>query len=100
MSRHDPSRLRQRAQILRTLAGTIESNPAMSLEAHAGPDTWRTPRADLCRWILGTNQAQVHRAADDLRWSAQRLERLAAEVEAEIHAGIMSSTATFGGGTS
>ncbi|CAN5552364.1 hypothetical protein BH23ACT3_BH23ACT3_03680 [soil metagenome] len=97
MSRHDPTQLRQRAQTLRTLARTIESNPAMSLEAHAGPDTWRTPRADLCRWILSTNQAQIHRAADDLRWNAHRLERLAAEIEAEIMSGITSRPTALGG---
>jgi hypothetical protein len=83
MSQHDPTQLRQRARTLRSLADAIESTPAMSLETHAGPDTWRTPRADLCRWILGTNQAQIHRAADDLRWNAHRLERRAAEIEAE-----------------
>jgi hypothetical protein len=91
MSQHDPTQLRQRARILRTLAGTIESNPAMSLETHAGPDTWRTPRADLCRWILGTNQAQAQRAVDDLRWSAHRLEQQAADIE--------TGQAAFGGVT-
>jgi hypothetical protein len=83
MSSDDPSLLRRRATTLRSLAGTIESTPAMSLETHAGPDTWRTPRADLCRWILVVNQSQVHRAADELRWSAHRLERRATEIELE-----------------
>lgn len=82
MSHHDPTHLRARARTLRTLADSIERTPAMSLDAHAGPDTWRTPRADLCRWILGSNQAQVHRAADELRWSAHRLDRQAAELDA------------------
>lgn len=82
MSQHDPTQLRQRAHTLRSLAVTIEATPAMSLETHAGTDTWRTPRADLCRWVLDTNQAQVHRAADDLRWNAHRLDRRAAEIEA------------------
>ncbi|TVR26552.1 MAG: hypothetical protein EA389_05195 [Ilumatobacter sp.] len=83
MSTHDPDHLRRRARTLRTLATTIESTPAMALDAHAGSDTWRTPRADLCRWILSTNQAQVHRAAEELRWDAHRLERRAAEIELE-----------------
>lgn len=79
---HDPGHLRARARDLRNLADTIERTPAMTLDTHAGPDTWRTPRADLCRWILGSNQAQVRRAADDLRWSARRLEQRAAELDA------------------
>ncbi len=82
MSEH-PNELRRRARVLRVLAGRIETTTAMSLDAHAGPDTWRTPRGDLCRWILGANQSQVHRAADDLRWSAHRLEQRAAEIEIE-----------------
>ncbi|MEX2625633.1 MAG: hypothetical protein WD225_02050 [Ilumatobacteraceae bacterium] len=82
MSDH-PNELRRRARVLRALAGRMEATPAMSLDAHAGSDTWRTPRGDLCRWILGANQTQVHRAADDLRWSAHRLDERAAEIESE-----------------
>lgn len=82
MSDH-PNELRRRARVLRLLAGRMEATPAMSLDAHAGPDTWRTPRGDLCRWILGANQTQVHRTADDLRWSAHRLDERAAEIESE-----------------
>lgn len=82
MSDH-PNELRRRAHVLRVLADRIEATPAMSLDAHAGPDTWRTPRGDLCCWILGANQTQAHRAADDLRWNAHRLDERAAEIENE-----------------
>ncbi|MCU0259526.1 MAG: hypothetical protein MUE78_00775 [Ilumatobacteraceae bacterium] len=78
----DAHHLRDRARALRALATEIERTPAMSLDRHAGPDTWRTPRADLCRAVLRTGQHQLHRAADELRWVAHRLELEAASVEA------------------
>lgn len=81
MSREDPHELRRRARALRQLATQLESTPAMSLDSHAGHETWQTPRAELCRWILGSNQSQVHRAADELRWNAHRLEVRATEAE-------------------
>lgn len=81
MSTHESARLRARARLLRSLATTIETTPAMSLDVHAGSDTWRTPRADLCRWILSSNQAQAHRMVEGLRWDAHRLERQATEIE-------------------
>lgn len=76
----EPHELRRRAGVLRSLATRIESVAAMSLDAHAGPDTWRTPRGDLCRAMLDANQVQVHRAADELRWRAHQLEHRAHEI--------------------
>lgn len=84
MARDDPHLLRGRAHDLRILATELESTPAMSLDVHAGPDTWQIPRAELCRWLLGVNQAQLHREADGLRWSAHRLEQRAIEIEIEL----------------
>lgn len=94
----DPNELRRRAGVLRSLAHRIESTAAMSLDVHAGHDTWRTPRGDLCRWMLGANQSQVHRAADELRWHAHRLDQRAAELVAERVALVAASSAL--GGTS
>jgi hypothetical protein len=76
------NQLRQRARHLRDLANSIESLPVMSLEGHAGDDTWRGPRPMLCRSTLGSNQRQLHAAADDLRSHALRFERHAAELDA------------------
>lgn len=53
----------------------------MSLAEVAGPETWQSPRADVCRWILGINQGQVHRAVEELRWTAHRFEISAVEIE-------------------
>lgn len=74
--------LRRRAGHLRDLATAIENLTIMSLETHADNHTWRGPRPDLCRSILRTNQQQLHRAADDLRWHAHRFEQQAAELDA------------------
>ncbi len=74
--------LRQRALHLRELACTIESLPVMSLDGHADDDTWRGPRPMLCRSTLGSNQQQLHAAADDLRSHALRFEHHAAELDA------------------
>jgi hypothetical protein len=73
--------LRERARHLRELAETIESMPVMRLEHHADDDTWRGPRASLCRSTLAVNQQQLHRAADDLRLHAYRFEHRAAELD-------------------
>jgi hypothetical protein len=77
----DAHELRERARTLRSLASEIERGPAMSLDRHAGPETWRTPRAELCRSVLRTGQRQLHQAAEELRWIAHRLESEAASCE-------------------
>lgn len=80
----DPSiqLLRARARTLRSFAERIERSAAMRLDEHAGPETWHSPRADLCRWVLGINRTQLRRSADELRMHAHRLEQQAAEIEA------------------
>lgn len=74
--------LRHRAQHLRELATSIEALPAMSLDSHAGDDTWRGRRALLCRSLLATSQHHLHAAADDLRTHASRFDRAADELDA------------------
>ncbi|HYN31795.1 MAG TPA: hypothetical protein VES40_04160 [Ilumatobacteraceae bacterium] len=76
------NQLRQRARHLRELANAIEALAVMSLEGHADDDTWRGPRPMLCRSTLGTNQQQLHAAADDLRSHAHLFERRAAQLDA------------------
>ena len=76
------NQLRQRAQHLRDLAGSIESLPVMRLESHATDDTWHGPRPMLCRSMLGKNQQQLHVAADDLRSHAHLFEQRAAQLDA------------------
>jgi hypothetical protein len=76
------NQLRRRARHLRDLATAIERLPVMSLDTHAGGDTWRGPRADLCRSTLRTNQHQLHGVADDLRWHAHRFDGQADELDA------------------
>ena len=76
------NQLRLRARHLRDLANSIESLAVMRLDGHADDDTWRGPRPLLCRSTLGSNQQQLHAAADDLRWHAYRFEQHAAELDA------------------
>jgi hypothetical protein len=78
-----PAAFRARAQALRSLANELERTPVMSLDQDAGPDTWQSPRADVCRWVLGVNQAQLRRAIEELRWNARSLESQALELEHE-----------------
>jgi hypothetical protein len=65
--------LRERATHLRQLAVRIEQSGVMRLDVHAGDDTWRGARAELCVATLVHNQHQLHHAADDLRTHAYRL---------------------------
>lgn len=80
----DASTMRARAQHLRALAIELERTPAMALEHFAGADTWCSPRADTCRDQLIADQTRMFHAADDLRWTALRLEQRAADVEGEL----------------
>ena len=88
MGTYEQHELRQRARHLRSLAGQVESSPVLALHRHAGPDTWRTPRAELLLGILSANQAQLRRAAEELRWQAHLL---------ETRADRMMMTTTVGG---
>jgi hypothetical protein len=80
----DPSKLRMRAGLLRALAVELERTPAMALERFAGPDTWRSPRADACDHELGAAQTRMFHAADDVRWTALQFERCATDIECEL----------------
>ena len=73
--------LRQRAATLRDLAGSIERSIVMSLEELAGDAAWSSPRARLCEAMLERNLHQLHRAADDLRDTAFRLQARAGELD-------------------
>lgn len=82
MSHADAIDLRRRARRLRDLASRIEGSPALSLERAAGDDTWRGHRPTLCVALLHSNQAQLHREVEQLRWQAYLFERRAAELDA------------------
>lgn len=83
MSLHDDAdHLRRRAAGLRDLAARLSTTPALRLDDVAGPDTWRTPRADLCRQVHAANRTQLLRAIEDLHHRARRLDRRAHELEA------------------
>jgi hypothetical protein len=76
-----PTNLRARADGLRALAAHLERTPAVTLAEVAGPDTWQSPRVEVCREILRANLAQLARAVEDLRWTAHRLDTRAADLE-------------------
>jgi hypothetical protein len=80
--------LRQRARHLRELATDIEALPIMRLGRYGDDDTWRGPRAALCRSTLSANQRQLHAAAEDLRWHAYQLEQQAAGLDAAARIGL------------
>ena len=84
ISNDDPAALRARAAGLRDLAVELERTPAMSLGRFAGPDTWRSPRAEACVRQLSSDQARVLDVAEELRWTASRLERAAADGERQL----------------
>ena len=73
--------LRQRAATLRDLAGSIERSIVMSLDELACDAGWSSPRARLCEAMLARNLHQLHRAADDLRDTAFRLQARASELD-------------------
>jgi hypothetical protein len=80
---HHPhaSVLRQRAATLRDLAGSIERSIVMTLGELAARASWSSPRARLCEAMLARNLHQLHRAADDLRDTAFRMQARAGELE-------------------
>ncbi|HZB40503.1 MAG TPA: hypothetical protein VE487_06045 [Ilumatobacter sp.] len=85
---HHPhaSVLRQRAATLRDLAGSLERSIVTTLDELTGADTWSTPRARLCEAMLARNLHQLHRAADDLRDTAFRMQARAGELEHSLRA--------------
>ena len=85
---HHPhaSVLRQRAATLRDLAGSLERSIVTTLDELTGADTWSTPRARLCEAMLRRNLHQLHRAADDLRDTAFRMQARAGELEHNLRA--------------
>lgn len=85
---HHPhaSVLRQRAATLRDLAGSLERSIVTTLDELTGADTWSTPRARLCEVMLARNLHQLHRAADDLRDTAFRMQARAGELEHSLRA--------------
>lgn len=77
-----PTQLRHRAEMLRRLAIRLDSIRARDLLALAGPDTWDSPRAELCRELLRSNLAQIDEAGRRLRTDARLLDDRAAIAEA------------------
>ncbi len=77
-----PNQLRHRAEMLRRLAIRLDSIRARDLLALAGPETWDSPRAELCRELLRANLAQIDDAGRRLRTDARLLEDRAAAAEA------------------
>jgi hypothetical protein len=75
------SLLRQRAATLRELARTVEGARVMTLEGAAFEAAWVTPRARLCETMLEHNLLQLHRAAEDLREAALRLQARADDLD-------------------
>lgn len=76
--------LRERADDLRRFAEQLEHTPAADVDRLAGDDTWRGRRPALCRFVLRINLAQLHAAADDLRWKAALLEQQADQLDAAL----------------
>lgn len=75
------TQLRRRAQRLRNFAVEIEATSAMSLERHAGTDTWRGSRALQCVNLLRSDQARLHHDVDRLRSHAMLFDRQADELD-------------------
>jgi hypothetical protein len=80
--------LRQRAGHLRALATEIEALPIMRLGSYADHETWRGPRADLCRATLAANERQLRRSVEDLRWHAGQLDEQADHLDMAVRMGL------------
>lgn len=85
--------LRQRAADLRRLATELDGAPVRSLGSSAGPDTWTCDAADDYRTRLVEFDADLDRAAEDLRGEALLLERQATEREADLIAAAAAAAA-------
>ena len=81
MPGHQAIELRLRAQRLHQLASRIEASLVMSLERHAGTNTWRGRRPLLCVNLQRHNQAQLHAEVDGLRWQAYLFDQRAARLD-------------------
>jgi|TARA_R110002110_G_scaffold202859_3_gene414009 hypothetical protein len=92
MPRHEAIELRRRAHGLRQLASRIEASPVMTLEHHAGHNTWRGRRPLLCVNLLRHDQAQLDAEVEGLRWQAYLFDQQAARVDqaAALHPGSAS----------
>ena len=77
----EADRLRTRATDLRSLATAIEGTRAMEIDHLMGTSAWRGPRAESCVDELRRHQRRIHVVADELRWRARRLDRLAIEID-------------------
>lgn len=82
MSHHEAAVYRRRAEGLRTFASEISTTSSLSLDSHAGVDTWFGPRADSCTTDLNNVQGAVRSSIDDLRIQAQRFDDTADQLEA------------------
>jgi hypothetical protein len=49
----------------------------MNIDHEIGPDTWSGPRARHCADELHRHQRRIRVVADELRWSAWRMEQVA-----------------------
>lgn len=66
---------------MRDLAGSLERSIVMTLDELATDACWSSPRARLCEAMLARNLHQLHRAADDLRDTAFRMQARAGELD-------------------
>lgn len=76
-------RFRQRAIVLRGLAGRIEHLAVLTVHIEAGVDTWVGPSPQACADDLRSRSAQLRAEATDLRREARRLDRIADEMDAQ-----------------
>jgi|TARA_R110002110_G_scaffold75033_1_gene198418 hypothetical protein len=84
--------LRRRAQRLRHLASRIDASLVMTLERHAGNNTWRGRRPLLCVNLLRHDQSQLAAEVEGLRWQAYLFDQQAARLDqaAVLHPGSTS----------
>lgn len=78
--------LRQRALALRGFAARLQRLQLMTLHLTAGPDTWVGPSPQQCADDLRRRRTILLDEAEQLISHARRLERIAAELDAQTAA--------------
>ena len=86
----DATDLRRRATELRRFAHTLDTLRVHDLHLRTGPTTWLGPSPSACDADVRVLAHGLSTSADDLRRTAARLERRAADLDAAARAAALA----------
>ncbi|MEZ5273419.1 MAG: hypothetical protein R2694_14125 [Ilumatobacteraceae bacterium] len=90
MPTSESTHLRRRASELRRFAQTLDTLRVHDLRLRTGPTTWLGPSPSACDADVRAIATGLHAAADELRRTAARLERRAADLDAAARAAALA----------